>query len=212
MRGPKPSTLHPMQGFPQIVYLKPLITRPNIIVGDFTYYDDVEHATEFETRNVLYHFDFAGDRLIIGNFCALATDVRFMMNSANHVMTGFSTYPFNIFGHGWEEGFDYQAVKAGYRGDTVVGNDVWIGREALIMPGIKIGNGAIIAARAVVTRDVPAYGIVGGNPAALIRRRFDEATIAALEEIAWWHWPQDKISRNIEAIRGADLAALKAAA
>ncbi len=212
MPGPQPSTLHPMQGFPQIVYLKPLITRPNIVVGDFSYYDDIEHATEFETRNVLYHFDFVGDRLIIGNFCALATDVRFIMNGANHAMTGFSTYPFNIFGHGWEEGFDFATVQAGYRGDTVVGNDVWIGREAMIMPGVTIGNGAIIATRAVVTRDVPAYGIVGGNPAALIRRRFDEATIAALEEIAWWSWAQEKISRNIGAIRGADLAALRAAA
>src|SRR5688500_15726815 len=126
MPGPSSNTLHPMQNFPQIVYLKPLITRSNIEVGEFTYYDDPDHAAEFENRNVLYHFDFAGDRLVIGRFCALATDVRFIMSSANHAMNGFSTYPFNIFGNGWEEGFNFDTLKAGYS-DTVVGNDVWIG-------------------------------------------------------------------------------------
>jgi virginiamycin A acetyltransferase len=199
-----------MRGFAQIVYLKPLITRANIEVGEFTYYDDLEHAEAFEDRNVLYHYEFAGDRLIIGRFCALATDVKFIMSGANHAMGGFSTYPFNIFGNGWEEGFDFDALSANYR-DTVVGNDVWIGRDATIMPGVTIGNGAIIATRAVVTRDVPAYAIVGGNPAKIIRMRFDEPTIAALEAIAWWDWPVDRISRNLDAIRGADLAALRAA-
>ncbi|HEY8358139.1 MAG TPA: CatB-related O-acetyltransferase [Ramlibacter sp.] len=206
--GPDPQTKHPMDGYPQIVYLKPLITRANIEVGDFTYYDDPLHAAEFEHRNVLYHFDWAGDRLVIGKFCALATNVRFIMSSANHSVNGFSTYPFNIFGKGWETGFDFEKVKAGYR-DTIVGHDVWMGRGAWIMPGVQIGNGAIIGSRALVTKDVPAYSIVGGNPAKLIRKRFDDPTIAALEEIAWWDWPYDKIGRNISAIRAADLRSLR---
>jgi len=196
-----------MAGYNQIVYLRPLITRANIEVGEYTYYDDPEHAKEFEHRNVLYHFDFAGDRLIIGKFCALATDVKFIMSSANHAMDGFSTYPFNIFGGGWEEGFDFDALKAGYR-DTIVGNDVWIGRDAWIMPGVTIGNGAIIGTRALVTKDVAPYSIVGGNPARTIRQRFDDTTIEALEQIAWWDWPPEKIGRNIRAIRGGDIRLL----
>jgi virginiamycin A acetyltransferase len=134
------------------------------------------------------------------------------MNGANHAMTGFSTYPFNIFGSGWEEGFDFSTITAGYRGDTVVGNDVWIGRDALVMPGVNIGNGAIVAARSVVTRDLPAYAIAGGNPATVIRRRFDDATVARLEAIAWWNWDAETIGRNLGAIRGADLASLEKAA
>lgn len=212
MQGPSPDTLHPMAGFPQVTYLKPLIRRANISVGEYTYYDDPVHALEFEDRNVLYHYDFMGDRLIIGKFCALATDVRFVMNGANHAMTGFSTYPFNIFGNGWEQGFDEGTIDAGYRGDTVIGNDVWIGRDAMIMPGIRVGNGAVIAARSVVARDVPPYAIVGGNPARIIRMRFDDATIAALEDIAWWNWDVARITRHLDAIRGADLNVLREAA
>lgn len=212
MRGPSPDDLHPKAGFPQVVFLKPLITRPNIVVGDYTYYDDPEHAEAFEARNVLYHFDFIGDRLVIGRFCALATGVRFIMNGANHALDGFSTYPFNIFGQGWEEGLDLAQLSEGLRGDTVVGNDVWIGREATLLPGVRVGDGAIIGTQAVVGSDVPPYAIAVGNPARVIRRRFDEKTIARLLEIAWWHWDTDRISRNLDAIRGADLAALEAAA
>jgi virginiamycin A acetyltransferase len=160
---------------------------------------------------VLHHYPFIGDRLVIGKFCAIAEGARFIMNGANHAMSGFSTYPFNIFGHGWEEGFDVRTWEAENRGDTVVGNDVWIGMEAVILPGIRIGDGAIVAAKSVVTHDVPAYAIVAGNAAKVVKMRFDDKTVKRLLKVAWWDWPQDKVSRNLDAIRGADIEALEAA-
>ncbi|MCB1486433.1 MAG: CatB-related O-acetyltransferase, partial [Bauldia sp.] len=153
-----------------------------------------------------------GDRLVIGRFTALARDVRFIMNGANHMMDGFSTYPFSIFANGWEEGFDPAAYRSAWRGDTIVGNDVWMGMEAMVMPGVTIGDGAIVASRSVVTGDVAPYAVVGGNPAREIRKRFDAETIEALLDIAWWAWPVDKITRNLDAIRGADIEALRSAA
>ena len=162
-------------------------------------------------RNVLHHFDFFGDRLIIGRFVAIATGVKILMNGGTHAMTGFSTYPFSIFGHGWDDGFDPATWQAGHKGDTVIGADVWIGTDAVLMPGVTIGPGAIIAARAVVSRDVPPYALAAGNPARIVRRRFDDETVARLLRIAWWDWPIDKIGRNLDAIRGADLATLEAA-
>lgn len=213
LTGPDPDTLHPMPGFPRIVALRPLAAgRANVTVGPYSYYDDPDDAPAFFDRNVLHHFDFIGDRLVIGPFCAFATGCRIVMNGANHAMDGFSTYPFNIFGAGWEEGFDPATWTAQNRGDTVIGADVWVGAEAWILPGVTIGAGAIVAARAVVSRDVPPYAIVVGNPAREVRRRFDDATVAALLEIAWWDWPAARITRNLNAIRGADLSALRAAA
>jgi virginiamycin A acetyltransferase len=209
MQGPDPQTLYPLPGFPQVVFLKNVITRPTIEVGDYTYYDDPEGAERFEDRNVLYHFDFVGDRLVIGKFCAIARGATFIMNGANHAMDGVSTYPFSIFGNGWEEGTDADAGQS--RGDTTMGHDVWIGTGAVIMPGVTIGNGAIIGAYSVVASDVPAYSIVAGNPARVVKTRFDEAAIAQLEEIAWWDWPVEKISRNLAAIRGKDIEALEIA-
>jgi virginiamycin A acetyltransferase len=211
MPGPDPRTRHPLGGAPHTVFLNTVITRATIEVGDFTYYHDPDRPEAFEDRNVLYHFDFIGDRLKIGRFCALATGVRFVMNGANHAMGGFSTYPFNIFGGGWEDGFDLASVTDGLRGDTIVGNDVWIGREATVMPGVSIGDGAIVGAQAVVASPVPAYAVVAGNPARIVRYRFREDTIDTLLDIAWWHWTPDKIARNLDAIRGADLDRLKAA-
>jgi virginiamycin A acetyltransferase len=170
MTGPDPRTRHPMEGFPQVGFLRNVITRPNIIVGDYTYYDDPGGVERFE-QNVLYHFPFIGDKLIIGKFCALAADVKFVMNGANHLMSGISTYPFYIFGNGWERVMPpLDALPK--KGDTVVGNDVWIGYDSLIMPGVRIGDGAIVASRSVVVSDLPAYAIAGGNPARVIRRRF----------------------------------------
>lgn len=207
--GPDPNNSFPLPAHPRTVFLKNHITRPNILVGDYTYYDDPAGVTNFEA-NVLYHFDFVGDRLIIGKFCAVATGVKFIMNGANHNIQGFSTYPFPIFAQGWE-----QNLPAGYafpqRGDTVVGNDVWLGYDSLIMPGVKIGDGAVVATRAVVTKDVPPYHIVGGNPARSLRARFDEATIEALLEIRWWDWDAAKITRNLAAICGADIERLRRA-
>lgn len=209
--GPDPLNPHPMPAFPRVCYLKPVIGRANIEVGEFTYYDDPDEPERFEDKCVLYHYDFMGDRLTIGRFCALATGVVFIMNGANHVMGGFSTYPFEIFGQGWEEGFDMTAALAQSKGDTTVGHDVWIGRQAVVMPGVSIGSGAIVASSSVVVGDVPPFAVVGGNPARVIRMRFDEKTVAALLEIAWWDWDADKIGRNRHAIRGADLEALRAA-
>ncbi|WP_424933583.1 CatB-related O-acetyltransferase [Amaricoccus macauensis] len=213
MTGPSPDTLHPMPGFPRVVFLRPLAEGlANVDVGEFSYYDDPDDATEFFEKNVLHHYDFIGDRLVIGRFVAIATGVKIFMNGGTHAMTGFSTFPFNIFGHGWEQGFDPATWEAGYKGDTVIGADSWIGTEAVLMPGVTIGPGAIIAARSVVTQDVPPYAVVAGNPARVVRRRFDETTIDRLCEIAWWDWPIAKITASLDAIRGADLPALERAA
>ena len=207
MNGPSPKNRHPMEGFPQICFINNTITNPNIIVGDYTYYDDPENSEDFE-RNVLYHFPFIGDKLIIGKFCAIARDVKFIMNGANHKLSGISTYPFQIFGNGWESVMP-ELTDLPYKGDTVIGNDVWIGYDVLIMPGVKIGNGAIISSRSVVVKDVPAYSIVGGNPAEQIKTRFSTEQITQLETLAWWDWPIDKITDNLPKIVSADITALQ---
>lgn len=162
-------------------------------------------------RNVLYHFPFIGDRLVIGKFCAIARGVKFIMNGANHKMSGISTYPFHIFGNGWEKVVP-QPHDLPFKGDTVIGNDVWIGYDCLVMPGVKIGNGAIISSRSTVVSDVPSYSIVGGNPAKVIKERFTQESILALEEISWWDWPIEKITKNLDIIVSADIEALKACA
>lgn len=208
MNGPSPDNKHPMQGFPQVCFIKNTITNPNIIVGDYTYYDDPEDSENFE-RNVLYHFPFIGDKLIIGKFCALAKGARFIMNGANHKLSGISTYPFQIFGNGWEKVMP-KPGELPYKGDTIIGNDVWIGYEALIMPGVRIGNGASVSSRAVVTADVLPYTIVGGNPAKHIKSRFEPDVVRKLEALAWWDWPVEKISRNLQHIVSADIDALSA--
>ena len=211
MTGPNPGIKHPIPMHPRVGFLKPLVEAPNIEIGDFTYYDSPNGPDKFAERCVLHHYEFIGDRLVIGRFCAIAEGARFIMNGANHMLSGFSTYPFNIFGHGWEEGFDMQSLQRELRGDTVIGNDVWIGMDAVIMPGVSVGDGVIVAAKAVVTRDEPPYAVVAGNPARVMKMRFDARTVRRLIEIAWWDWPVDKITRNLAAIRGSDLAALEAA-
>jgi virginiamycin A acetyltransferase len=204
--GANPEEKHPMPGFPQICFIKNTVTHPKIIVGDYTYYDDPEDSENFE-RNVLYHYSFSKDKLIIGKFCALARNLKFIMNGANHQMSGFSTYPFYIFGNGWEK-VTPQDHELPFKGDTLVGNDVWIGYESIIMPGVTIGDGAIIAAKSVVVNDVPPYSIVGGNPAKIIKQRFTAETIKTLQEIAWWNWDINKISANLEYITSADIDTL----
>lgn len=196
-----------MAGFPQVCFIANSVKNPNIIIGDYTYYDDPEDSEDFE-RNVLYHFPFIGDRLIIGKFCAIARGAKFIMNGANHKLSGISTYPFQIFGNGWEKVMP-QAEELPYKGDTRVGNDVWIGYDSLVMPGVTIGNGAIVASRSVVVSDVPPYAVVGGNPARVIRSRFAPEDVAALEALAWWDWPVEKISANLDAIVAGDVAALQ---
>lgn len=207
MFGPDPETKHPLDGFPQVCFIKNTVSNPNISIGEFTYYDDPENSEDFE-RNVLYHFPFIGDKLIIGKFCALARGTKFIMNGANHQISGISTYPFYIFNKGWEK----VTPKPGdlpYKGDTVIGNDVWIGYDTLIMPGVQIGNGAVVSSRSVVVSDVPAYSIVGGNPARTIRMRFEPEVIQRLESIAWWDWSIEKITDNLSLIVAADVDALE---
>jgi virginiamycin A acetyltransferase len=208
--GPSPDRPYPLAELPRIGFLKPLITKPNIVVGDYTYYDDPKGPERFEAENVLYHFAETGDKLIIGKFCALAQGVKFIMNGANHKLDGFSTYPFFIFGNGWEYSTP-AADEFPNKGDTILENDVWLGYESLVMPGVKIGNGAIVASRAVVTRDVPPYTIVAGNPARVVKRRFADAVIAELQQIKWWDWSADKISRHLRSIASDDIAALRGA-
>lgn len=208
MTGPSPDDPYPMVGFPQVGFLRPLVRNPNIIVGEYTYYDDPDGPEHFESKCVLYHFPFVGDKLILGKYCALARNVKFIMNGANHAMNGISTYPFYIFGNGWEvatPGPD----DLSYKGDTIVGNDVWLGYDALVMPGVRIGDGAIVAARSVVTSDVAPYSIVGGNPARVIRMRFAAETIKELLDIQWWHWNVEKVTRNLRHIVAADVEKLR---
>lgn len=210
MTGPSPYTVHPMDGFPQVCFIKNTVRNPNIIIGDYTYYDDPEDAENFE-RNVLYHFPFIGDKLIIGKFCAIARGVKFIMNGANHKLSGISTYPFQIFGNGWEKVMP-QPGDLPFKGDTIVGNDVWLGYDAMVMPGVRIGNGAIVATRSIVVSDVPAYTIVGGNPAKPLKQRFPSDVIDVLQSIAWWDWPIEKITRHLDIIVSADVDALRACA
>ena len=209
MNGPFPSDVHPMKGFPQVCFIKNTISNPQIVIGDYTYYDDPVDSENFE-RNVLYLYPFMGDKLIMGKFCAIARDVKFIMNGANHMLSGISTYPFSVFGNGWER-ITPEIDELPNKGDTIIGNDVWIGYDSLIMPGVKVGDGAIIAARSVVANDVAPYTIVGGNPAKPIKQRFSPEVISELLEIKWWDWDPEKISRNLEVIAAINVKALKKA-
>lgn len=207
---PDPNKRYPLEHTQRVVFLKPFMTGSNISVGDYTYYDDPHEPEKFQEHNVLYHYDFVGDRLSIGKFCALGTGTKFIMNGANHRMDGPSTFPFPIFGESWAEHMDLRSDLP-VKGDTTVGHDVWFGFESLIMPGVSIGHGAIIASRSVVTEDVPPYTIVGGNPAKPVKKRFDDETIERLLTIAWWDWPIDKITQNTRAIMAGSITDLETA-
>ncbi|WP_145805424.1 CatB-related O-acetyltransferase [Kribbella amoyensis] len=205
---PDPLRVHPMDGVERVVMLRPVVRSELIEVGEYSYYDDPVDPTAFETKNVLYHY--GPEKLRIGRYCALGEGTTFIMNGANHRMDGASTFPFPIMGGAWSAHFDLITGLPG-RGDTVVGNDVWFGYGATVMPGVTIGDGAIVASRAVVVDDVPAYGIVGGNPAKLIRKRFSEDDIERLLEIAWWDWPVELVTEHVRVIMAGDVDALEAA-
>lgn len=199
--------IYPRTGDLETVYLKSVITNPNIIVGDFTIYNDfVRDPRDFEKNNVLYHYPINHDRLLIGKFCSIACGAKFLMRSANHSLASLSTYPFPIFYEEW--GLDVRDITAAWtpKGDIVIGNDVWIGYEAVVMAGVTIGDGAIIGARAVVTRDVPPYTIMGGVPAKEIRKRFPDETIGKFLKLRWWDWPEEKIQRYIGEIQAGRIA------
>ena len=198
--GPNKNEKYPLNGQKRLCFLKNIITNPNIIVGDYTYYDDFEDAMNFE-KNVKYHYDSLGDKLIIGKFCMIAPSVTFIMNGANHSMNGITSYPFSLFGNGWERIMPTMADLP-IKGDTIIGNDVWIGTNVTIMPGVHIGDGAIIATNSTVTKDVAPYAIVGGNPAVEIRKRFSDPKIKELLEMQWWNWDIEKITDNLEYLTG----------
>lgn len=197
--GPHPDVVFPLSGYDRLCFLKNVVRNPNIVVGDYTYYDDFTDVANFE-KNVKYHFDFIGDKLIIGKFCMIASDVKFIMNGANHLTDAVSAYPFSIFGSGWEGAMEGKTFPN--KGDLVIGNDVWIGYNATLMAGITVGDGAIIAANATVVKDVAPYSVVGGNPAREIRKRFPEAEIAALLEARWWDWDPERITRELPKLTG----------
>ena len=206
---PDQTKIYPRSRDNRTVYLKNVIRGENIEVGDYTIYNDFAHdPQEFERNNVLYHYPVNGDKLKIGKFCSIACGAKFLFTSANHAMRPLSTYTFPIFFEEW--GLDVSEIRSAWdnKGDIVVGNDVWIGYEAVILSGVTIGDGAIVGARAVVTRDVPPYTIVGGVPAKPIRKRFDDETIEKLLRLRWWDWDERAISRGLSAIRNGDIAAL----
>ena len=205
--GPNPNLIHPVKDLPRICFIKNAITRPNISVGEYTYYDDPENSENFE-NHVTHHYEFIGDKLIIGKFCAIAKGIEFIMNGANHRMNGITTYPFCIMRNGWE--FSAPSLSdLPIKGDTVIGNDVWIGQNVTVMPGVKIGDGAVIGANSVVASDVPPYCIAAGNPCQVKRKRFDDKTIDFLLKLKWWDWPAEKIFRNIHALCNGDFEKIK---
>ena len=202
-------SIYPRTGDYQTVYLKNVISDPNITVGDYTMYNDfVSDPANFEKNNVLYHYPVNNDRLIIGKFCSIACGAKFIFTSANHTLNSLSTYPFPIFFEEW--GLEKKNVSAAWdnRGDILIGNDVWIGYEAVIMSGVSIGDGAIVGTRAVVTKDVPPYTIVGGVPAKKIRMRYDDEKIERLTQLMWWDWPAEKIRENLSFIMNGELEKL----
>ena len=206
--GPDPNQKFPSENIPSVCFIKNVVTRPNIVIGDYTYYDDPEDAKNFE-KHVTHHYEFLGDKLIIGRFCAIAKGVEFIMNGANHRMNSITTYPFNIMGNGWERATP-TLQELPLKGDTVVGNDVWIGQNVTILPGVHIGDGAIVGANSVVSKNVPAYHIVGGNPIRTIRKRFDDETIDFLIHLKWWDWSDEKIFENLELLCSGDITKIKA--
>ncbi len=202
--------IYPRTADTQTVYLKNVIQNPNIRVGEYTMYHDFVHdPREFEKNNVLYHYPINQDRLMIGKFCSIACGAKFLFNSANHKLSALSTYPFPLFFAAW--GLDRSNVADAWdnKGDIVIGNDVWIGYEAVILAGVTIGDGAVIGTRAVVTKDVPPYTIVGGVPARPIRKRFSDEIIAALQQLEWWDWSKERIAQNIAAIQAGKIENLQ---
>jgi virginiamycin A acetyltransferase len=205
--GPNPNELYPIAGYDKLIFLKKFVKSPNIIVGDYTYFDDRRHGpAKFEEYNVLYNYQPDRVKLIIGKFCALAANTTFIM-TGDHKLDAISTYPFPVFKNGWETAYNVNELPI--KGDIVVGNDVWFGYNSMIKSGVTIGDGAIIATNAFVVKDVPAYSIVGGNPAKVIKMRFDEATIKRLQRIAWWDWDIEKITRNLHVLSHLDVDALE---
>lgn len=201
--GPDKDSIFPNSALREICFIKNTITRPNVIVGDYTYYDDKNGADKFQDH-VTHHYEWIGDRLIIGKFCQIAQGIEFVMNGANHCMKCATTYPFYIMGNGWD---DYAPAEGDmpFKGDTVVGNDVWIGQNVTVMPGVHIGDGAIIGASSVVASNIGAYCVAVGNPCRVVHKRFSDEVIAHLERIQWWNWSIEKINDNMGVLCGREV-------
>lgn len=217
MAIPDQDTLFPIAGVKNTVFLRPLMRRihptiENITIGDYTYYSDFQDPTQFFDRNVRYNFGFSGAQLAIGKFCALAHGTTFIMADANHVLDGISTYPFPIFGGAWSDALPLSEMPFPNKGSIIVGHDVWFGYQSLVLPGVRIGHGAIVAACAVVTCDVPDYAVVAGNPARIVKQRFDPAVVEQLLALAWWEWPDEVLIQAIPHLIKGDICGLRALA
>lgn len=205
---PNPNDIFPNE-YKTSCFIKNVVKAPNIIIGDYTYYDDSDDPTGFEQNNVLFNYPEFGDRLIIGKFCAIASGTKFIMGAANHRLSSVTTYPFNVFGGIWKEKTPDHLSQLPFKGDIIVGNDVWIGRESRIMPGVKIGDGAIVGAYSVVTKDVPPYSVVGGNPARWIKRRFEDDLIEILLKLRWWDFEAERLVKFLPVLCDSDLDKVK---
>ncbi len=205
---PDPNRVFPNE-YGTTCFIKNVVKAPNIIIGDYTYYDDDTDPAGFEKNNVLFNYPEFGDRLVIGKFCAIASGTKFIMGPANHRLSSVTTYPFNVFGGAWVERTPDHLLQLPFKGDTVIGNDVWIGRESVIMPGVKIGDGAIVAACSVVTRDVGPYSVVGGNPAGFIKKRFDDELTGLLLELKWWDFSPEDLAGFLPVLCETDLEKVK---
>ena len=208
MIGPDKNKIHPNPNVPSVCFIKNIIKNPNIIVGDYTYYDDYETNGEDFEKHVTHFYPFIGDKLIIGKFCSLAKGIRFIMNGANHRLDGLTTYPFNIMGNGWEK-VTPRIEDLPLKGDTIIGNDVWIGENVTILPGVHIGDGAIIGANSVVAKDIEPYTVAVGNPCHVVKKRFTEEKIQILLNLKWWDFDEDKIFNNLEALVKGNIDNLK---
>jgi len=206
MTIPNPAEIYPRQNDFHTVYLKNVITRKNIKVGDYTIYNDFyDDPKGFEKNNVLYQYPINNDQLLIGKFCSIACKAKFLMASGHHTTRSLSTYTFPVFYEQWELDINHITEAWDNKGDIIIGNDVWIGFDAVIMSGVKIGDGAVIGTRSVVTKDVPPYTIVGGVPAKVIRKRFSNDVITKLTTLKWWNWPDEKIKEHIQHIQTGDI-------
>ena len=203
-RLPNPRDVFPNE-YHTSCFLKNVVKAPNLEIGEYTYYDDAEDPTGFERNNVLFNWPEFGDRLVIGKFCSIASGTTFIMGPANHRISSVSTYPFAVFGGRWAQNVPPHLAQLPRKGDIVVGNDVWFGRRCVIMPGVTIGDGAIIAAYSVVTRDVGPYTVVGGNPARFMKKRFDDGLIRLLEEVRWWDFPPEELAEFLPVLCDEDL-------
>lgn len=207
---PDPNVIFPNE-YKTSCFLKNVVHAPNITVGDYTYYDDSEAPEDFEKNNVLFNYPEFGDRLVIGKFCSIASGTKFIMGPANHRLSSVTTYPFHVFGGVWSERTPPHLAQLPFKGDTVVGNDVWIGRESVIMPGVRIGDGAIVAACSVVAGDIPPYSVFGGNPAKFIKKRFDSELCQLLLEWKWWDFEPEKLARFLPLLCDPDLEKVRRA-